>query len=113
MQRASLLERGGDVEDHELVDPFVVVSRSELSGIAGVAETGEVHAFDDLAVANVEARDDPLRQHLIHSRGPRRQESWKAHADLRGRTSPDGIARRRRAHAPPSPRTPLHVWSPP
>src|SRR2546425_712892 len=57
-------ERCGNVEDDELVDPFGVITCGELGGIAGRAKLLEIHAFDDLAVPDVEARDDAFRQHL-------------------------------------------------
>ena len=64
-QRAPPLERRRDVEDDELVDAFGVVAARQLRRIAGRAEPLEVHALDDLAVADVEARDDPLGEHYV------------------------------------------------
>ena len=55
-----LLDRRGDVEDDELVDPFGVVAPRQRGGIAGVGEILELHALDDAAVANVEAGDQAL-----------------------------------------------------
>src|SRR5256885_2103318 len=45
------------------VDPLGVVAARELGGIARGAEPLEVHALDDLSVADVEARDDAFGQH--------------------------------------------------
>ena len=63
-ERLASLERGRDVEDDELVDPFRVVSARELGRIAGRSQLLEVDAFDDLPVANVEAGDDAFGEHL-------------------------------------------------
>ena len=62
-QRPPALERRGDVEDDDLVDALLVVSRRELGRIAGIPQALEVDALDDLAVPDVEAGDDSLRQH--------------------------------------------------
>ena len=62
-ERAPPLDRRGDVEDDDLVDPFLVIAFGELRRIAGVAQPLEIDALDDLPVAHVEARDDPFRQH--------------------------------------------------
>ena len=57
-QRAPTLEGRGDVEDHQLVDPFAVVAPREIGGIAGRAQPFEVDPLDDLPVADIEAGDD-------------------------------------------------------
>src|SRR3974390_1835122 len=62
-QRPALLDRGGDIEDDELVDAFAVVAPGELRGIARRAQALEVDALDHLPVAHVEAGDDALRDH--------------------------------------------------
>ena len=54
------LDRRGDVEDHHLVDSFPVVSPSKGRGVTSSTEVFEVDAFDDRAVPNVQAGDDPL-----------------------------------------------------
>ena len=59
-ERAALLDRRRDVEDHDLVDPLDVVARRQLRGIAGAAQPFEVDALDDRPVAHVEAGDDAL-----------------------------------------------------
>ena len=51
------------LQDHHLVNPFLVVTRCELRRIAGVAQPLEMHTLDHLTVANVKAGDDPFRQH--------------------------------------------------
>ena len=63
--RLPLLERGRDVEDHELVDPLHVVATREGGRIAGLAQLFELDALDDLSVPHVETRDDPFRQHEL------------------------------------------------
>ena len=50
--------RRGDVEEHELVGALGVVAGRQLDRVAGVDEVDEVHALDDAAVVDVEARDD-------------------------------------------------------
>ena len=93
------LDRRGDVEDHDLVDALDVVAPRQRGGIAGIAQPFEVHALDDLAVANVEAGDDPLRQHpspssyarqlLSESRRPASPDfsGWNCTADTLSRST--------------------------
>ena len=45
---------GSDVEEGQLVRTFVVVAFGDIDGIARIAQTKEVYAFDDAAVFNVE-----------------------------------------------------------
>ena len=64
-----------DPDDVELLQDMVLAAVNEalrsaqelasakLGGIAGVAQPLEMHAFDDLPIAHVQAGDDPLRQH--------------------------------------------------
>src|SRR5262249_39568988 len=61
--RLTLLDRRGDVQNHHLVDAFDVVAARQLTGIAGVAELLELNAFHDLAIANIQTRDDAFGQH--------------------------------------------------
>ena len=61
-QRPPRLERRGDVQDDDLVDALDVVARRQLGRIASRAQPLELHALDDLSVADVETRDDPLRR---------------------------------------------------
>jgi hypothetical protein len=68
-QRPSSLDRRGDVENHELVDPFDVVACGELRRIAGVAQPFEVDAFDDRPVADIKTRDDAFAEHGWSARG--------------------------------------------
>ena len=55
--------RSGDVEEHELVDPLVVVERGQFDGIAGVPQFDERDALDHPSGVDVEAGNDPFRQH--------------------------------------------------
>src|SRR5437870_3984903 len=57
-ERAPRFDRRRDVEDHQLVDPFDVVAARQLRGVARGSKAFEVHPFDHVTVANVEARDD-------------------------------------------------------
>ena len=63
LERSSSFDGGGDVEDHQLVDALGVVAFRQLRRIAGAAQSFEVDALDDRAVANVEAGDDAFGQH--------------------------------------------------
>jgi len=55
---------GGDVEEHQLVGAGGVIGPRLLHRIASVAEGDELHAFDDAAVLDVQARYDPdLQRH--------------------------------------------------
>ena len=53
----AVVDRGGDVEEGELVGALVGVPGGELDGVAGVAEVLEVDALHDAAGGHVEARD--------------------------------------------------------
>jgi hypothetical protein len=66
-ERAPPFEGRRDVEDDDLVDAFLVISLGELGRIAGVAQTFEIDALDDLPVPDVEAGDDSFRQHRENS----------------------------------------------
>src|SRR5690606_6682801 len=46
-----------DVVEHELVGASIAVAPRELHDVADDAVVAELHAFDDGAVAHVEARD--------------------------------------------------------
>ena len=66
--RAALVG-GGDVEEGQLVGALGVVEPGQLDGVTGVAELLEVHALDDAAAVDVEARDDADREaHFFASR---------------------------------------------
>src|SRR5579871_6766126 len=57
------IARRGDVEEDQFVGALLVVAIRELYRVARVAQTDEMHAFDDTASGDVEARDDPFGQH--------------------------------------------------
>ena len=63
--RGAVLDGRRDVEEHELVGALGVVARGELDRVAGIAELLEPDALDDAARVDVQARDDPLREHAI------------------------------------------------
>jgi len=49
-------DRGrSDIEDHQFVGAFGVVARGKRSGIAGIAESHEIDAFDHARTVGVEA----------------------------------------------------------
>ena len=54
------LVAGGDVEEDQLVGPFLLVAGGHLDRIAGVAEVEEVRSFDDPAPVHVEAGNHPF-----------------------------------------------------
>ena len=61
--RAAALERGGDVEEDELVGAELRVTGRELDRLAHLAEVDEVHALDDASSLDVEAGDYALLDH--------------------------------------------------
>ena len=70
-ERRAILERRGDVEEDELVRARVRVGAAELDRIADVAQPDEVHALDDAAARDVEARDQTRERHrLSRKRAP-------------------------------------------
>ena len=62
-ERTTPLDRRRDVENHELVDAFAVISSRELGRIAGATQPFEVDPFDDLPIADVKTGDDAFGQH--------------------------------------------------
>ena len=68
--RLPILQRGRDVEEHELVGALAVVVRRQLHGVARVAELLEPHALDDATGVDVEAGDHALREHRLSPSSP-------------------------------------------
>ena len=60
------LVAGGDVEEHQLVGPFLFVPCRNLDRIPGIAEIEEVCSLDHPAPAYVEAWNHPLRKHYVY-----------------------------------------------
>ena len=54
---------GGDVEEGEFVGALLVVARSDLDRVTGIAQLHEVDAFDDPPARDVQAGDDAFGQH--------------------------------------------------
>src|SRR5438132_1697672 len=54
---------GGDVEKAQLVRTLAIIEPRLRDRIAGIDEIDEIDAFDDPAILDVEARDDPHLQH--------------------------------------------------
>src|SRR5262249_2060014 len=54
-----------DVQDHELVDSFSVVSPCQLGRVASASQPFEIDTLHDEAVTDVEAGDDAFGQHRI------------------------------------------------
>ena len=90
-QRLAAFVRRGDVEQHDFVGAFAGVARGLRSGIAGVDEVDELHAFDDAAGVHVEAGDDALGQHAA-SLSATQESCAESSARLR-RIFPGGTAR--------------------
>ena len=63
--RAAVVARGRDIEEDELIRPFLVVAGSELDGIARVAQSDKVRALDDAPVLDIKTRDNAFRIHLF------------------------------------------------
>ena len=66
--RGAVVGRGGDVEEHHLIGALLVVLEREGDGIADVAQFArlgfaELHAAGDIAVVNIETRDDAFGKH--------------------------------------------------
>ena len=55
---------GGDVKKGEFVSALVVVAGGNFNRVARIAQLDEVHAFDDAATGDIQARDDALGEHL-------------------------------------------------
>ena len=54
---------GRDVEEHQLVGPFLLVARGHLDRVAGVAEVHEVRPLHDASAVDVETGNHTLGQH--------------------------------------------------
>ena len=54
---------GRDVEEHQLVGPFLLVARGHLDRIAGVAQVEEIRPLHDATAVDVEAGNDALGEH--------------------------------------------------
>ena len=63
--RAAVVARGRDIEEDELIRSLLVVTGSELDGIARVAQSDKVRALDDTPVLDVKTRDNAFRIHLF------------------------------------------------
>src|SRR5262249_9817403 len=104
------LERRRDVQYDDLVDALDVVAPRQGGGIAGLAQLPELHAFDDLTVAHVHARDDPLGQHGVASEA-RSEETSGVFVVRRG--TPAHTSRKlRRIRSPASPDFSGWNWTP-
>ena len=54
---------GRDVEEHQLVGPFLLVPRGHLDRIAGVAEVDEIRALHHAPAVDVQTGNHTLGQH--------------------------------------------------
>ena len=57
------LVAGRDVEEHQLVGPFLLVAGGHLDRVAGVAQVQEVGPLDHAAAVDIEAGNDALGEH--------------------------------------------------
>jgi hypothetical protein len=62
-QRRALFRAGRDVEEDDLVGTFALVALGEHHRIADVAQRFELHTLHDPSPGDVEADDEPARQH--------------------------------------------------
>ena len=62
-ERLPAFDRRGDVQDDDLVDPLPVIPFGELGGITSPAKPLELDALHDRPITDVEAGDDPFREH--------------------------------------------------
>ena len=70
-QRAAILVARGDVEKAEFVRARRIIGDGAGDGIARIAQTDEIDAFDDAAVLHVETGDDArFKQGSSPPRGP-------------------------------------------
>ena len=69
------LVAGRDVEEDQLVGPFLLVARGHLDRIAGVAEVEEIRSLDDPAPVHVEAGNHPFGEHR------RRPQNWRTQGE--------------------------------
>ena len=63
VERGPVFGAGGDVEEAQLVGTLAIVEPRLRHRIAGIDKIDEIDALDDLAILDVEARDDPHLQH--------------------------------------------------
>jgi hypothetical protein len=55
--------RGPDIEEYELVGPFVIVASGRFHGVARILEVDELHPLDHAAAVDIEAGNDSTGQH--------------------------------------------------
>ena len=65
------MRRGGDVEEHHFIRALLVVAERQLDRVADVAKfarlgLAELDAARNLAVVNIEARNDSFGHHRAH-----------------------------------------------
>ena len=58
----AVVGRSGNIEESQFICPLVIVTFSNIDGIARIAKSEKIHAFDDAAVFNVETGDDAFCQ---------------------------------------------------
>ena len=56
---------GTDIEKHEFVGPFLLITARHFHGVAGVAQLKEVHALDDAAAIYIQTGNDALGEHAL------------------------------------------------
>ena len=54
----AVVGRSGNIEESQFICPLVIVTFGNIDGIARIAKSEKIHAFDDAAVFNIQARDD-------------------------------------------------------
>ena len=56
---------GRDIQEREFVRALFVVAPSDFYRVSGIAQSDEIHTFDDPASGHVEARNDAFGQHAV------------------------------------------------
>src|SRR5262249_20768484 len=64
----AIVAGGGDIEDDEFVRSFGVIAGGELDRVASIAQTFEVHSFDDACAVGVQAGNNAMREAHVAAR---------------------------------------------
>ena len=60
----TVIARGGDIEENNLVGTLGIVERGQLDGVAGIAQVDEVDALHNAAVFHIHAGNDTFCKHI-------------------------------------------------
>ncbi|MOA40719.1 hypothetical protein D3C78_1626170 [compost metagenome] len=59
--------RSGDVQEHKLIRPLLVVSSRQFNRVTRISQVYEIDAFNNAAILHVKTRYDTFRQHIALS----------------------------------------------